>query len=120
MRSRKKFVLDLSGYQFRLTQHALRMSQEKNFTVESIANTFKNPQKIYPSGSHPGQWRVTGDGLCLVGIPETGKSNENTIPYFTIITIYQDEILTPPRDDQLNTPEGRRYAERYLLGDGRG
>jgi hypothetical protein len=156
---RKKFkaALDLSLYTLRLTKHAQRMADDKGFTKTMIESTYKGPKRVYPSGSHPGQWRITGNGICLVGIPDSdadGKalyplsnnsshafySSQSSSPsssssleegrefisrpdatrYFTVITIYQDEILTPPRDDQLNTPEGRRYAERYLRGDGRG
>ena len=146
---RKRFALDLSKFTLRLSKHAQRMATEKNFTLETIEKTFRDPTRVYPSGSHPGQYRITGHGLCLVGLPEKGaperkheiienprskdddqRENDSkddtkmpkdeSVNYFTIITIYQDNILTPPRTDQLNTPEGRRYAERYLKGLGRG
>ncbi len=39
---------------------------------------------------------------------------------FIVITVYYDKILTPPRPDQLNTPQGKRFAERYYAGLGRG
>jgi len=174
------------------------MATEKNFSPETIEKTFAEPTRVYPSGSHPGQWRVTGNGLCLVGIPddepaeekkdipalrtpakgtiiqtpgtserpgykapsgyaflsngassygpssrttngttngtttqtttngtstpieEMSQKNTKALRYFTVITIYQDQVLTPPRADQLNTNVGKRYAERYLKGLGRG
>lgn len=179
---KKRFALDISRFKLRLSRHAERMANEKKFSMEDIEHTFYNPTRVYPSGSHPGQWRITGNGLCLVGIPDeepkkesklnvslssrgtpiqtpvtttqpnalnrpvpsymkyTGYGNnyvtqrnecntsiqsKNTEPetqtrYFTVITIYQDQVLTPPRPDQLDTPEGKRYAERYLKGLGRG
>jgi hypothetical protein len=127
----KKLELDLSKYTLKLSQHAQRMATEKGFTKEIVESTFRNPTRVYPSGSHPGQWRITGNGLCLVGVPDRDRRSPRFHPYmmqppiehelfFTVVTLYQDQILTPPRDDQLNTPEGRRYAERYLKGEGRG
>jgi hypothetical protein len=139
------------------------MATEKNFSMEVIQRTFDHPTRVYPSGSHPGQWRVTGNGICLVGIPDVDNRNDKqkdtgntrntgndgeqqstikmitidgmTIPipipdqpvtkprvekFFTVITLYQDMELSPPREDQLNTMEGRRFAERYFKGLGRG
>jgi Domain of unknown function (DUF4258) len=94
------------------TAHALRTMIEKGFSAEVVKATFETPARVYPSGSHPGQYRVTGNGVCLVGKPEGDR--------FVLITVYQDQVLTPPREDQLDTPEGRRYAERYNNGLGRG
>jgi len=135
--SQQPFALDLSSYTLRLSRHAQKMAHEKNFTESMIQETYRNPTRVYPSGSHPGQYRVAGNGLCLVGLPEViGMQRETDDPVvesassealkspsrkvFTVVTIYQDNILTPPRTDQLDTEEGRRYAERYLVGLGRG
>jgi len=100
------------GYTLRPTDHALRQILAKGFDADTVRETFSNPTEVYPSRSHPGQYRVTGNGLCLVGEPR-GRD-------FVLITVYLDKVLTAPRADQLNTPEGRRYAQRYAKGQGRG
>lgn len=100
------------GYRLKPTTHFLRQALEKGFDGESIKAAFSSPEEVYPSGSHEGQWRVTGQGLCLVGRFEGS--------FFVAITIYADRVLTAPRADQLQTEEGRRYAERYANGLGRG
>lgn len=148
---KKRFALDLSLFTLKLSKHAERMAAEKNFTLETIEKTFNFPERVYPNGRFPGQYRITGYGLCLTGIPDpeipspshkskssftssSPSSSPTTINipgqdleperervrYFTVTTLYQDRVLTPPRQDQLDTPEGRRYAERYLKGLGRG
>jgi len=86
----------------RLTAHFLKTLEAKGFDPYAVRDTLKSPAEVYPSGSHPGQWRVTGNGVCIVGKPE-GE-------HFTCITIYADRIVTACRPDQLNTPEGRRFA----------
>lgn len=100
------------GMKMSLTRHALTTCLKKGFDPEKVKDTFANPTEVYPSGSHPGQYRVTGNGICLVGVPEG-----NT---FRVITMYADRILTAVRADQMNTPEGRRYAARRAAGLGRG
>lgn len=100
------------GMNLKVTQHARRQIAEKGFDPTAIAKTFLNPDEVYASRSHPGQYRVTGNGVCLVGKPEG-----NT---FVLITVYADRVLTPPRPDQLDTPEGRAYAQRWAQGKGRG
>ena len=104
--------LSVAGLNLEMTQHARKQIVEKGLSQATITAAFNNPERVYPSGSHPGQIRVTGSGVCLVGVIECGK--------FNLITVYEDGVLTPPRADQLNTPEGRRYAERYAANLGRG
>lgn len=99
------------GLKLQATDHALTQILQKNFSVEAIQQTFTSPEKVYPNGKYKGQYRVTGNGICLVGKPK-GK-------VFTLITVYEDGKMTPPRPDQLNTPEGRAYAERYARGQAR-
>jgi hypothetical protein len=103
---------DTSGFTLKVSDHSIKVMADKGFDPETVKETFNNPTQVYPSRSHPGQYRITGNGLCLVGRP-TGN-------IFTLITLYADRVLTPPRPDQLDTPEGRRYAERYEKGLGRG
>lgn len=101
------------GMRLTLTRHACKQAALKGFTPELIQSVFDSPVEIYPSGSHPGQFRITGGGICLVGLPVDGSE-------FRAITLYADRVITPPREDQLNTPEGKRFAERYEKGQGRG
>ena len=96
-----------------LSNHAKKIAQEKGFVLKKVLAVFGNPRRVYPSKSHPGQHRITGDGLCLVGIPDDNKKE------FLVITIYQDEVITAPRPDQLKTSSGRIYADRYKRGLGR-
>jgi hypothetical protein len=99
------------GFRIHATDHALKQILEKGFPVERIQETFQAPEKIYRNGKYEGQFRVTGNGLCLVGKPK-GTT-------FTLITVYEDGVLTPPRPDQLETPEGQEYARRYAEGQAR-
>jgi len=96
-----------------MTNHACKQAAQKGFGPDAIKACFENPERVYPSGSHPGQYRVTGGGICLVGVPKDGGR-------FLVVTLYADRVLTAPREDQMDTPEGRRYAERYAKGQGRG
>ncbi len=99
------------GFRLHATDHALNQIIQKGFEVEEIREVFNNPVKLYRNGKYEGQYRVTGNGICLVGKP---KGN-----VFTLITVYEDGVMTPPRPDQLDTPEGKAYAERYKRGKAR-
>jgi hypothetical protein len=99
------------GFRLHATDHALKQILQKGFAVEKIREVFENPVKLYKNGKYEGQYRVTGNGICLVGKP---KGNT-----FTLITVYEDGVMTPPRPDQLDTPEGKAYAERYAKGKAR-
>ena len=96
-----------------LKRHARQQAHDKRFPLKTIRDTFNTPERVYVSKSYPGQYRVTGNGIVLVGVPdlETGS--------FIVITVYYDQVLTPPRPDQLNTPQGKIFAERYAAGLGR-
>ncbi len=102
-----------AGMTLSLTRHACKQAVQKGFTAEAIQECFDNPKKVYPSGSHPGQYRIVNKDICIVGVPVSETE-------FRGITMYVNGTLTPPRKDQMNTPEGRRYAERYAKGQGRG
>jgi hypothetical protein len=84
------------------TAHFLKTLKAKGFDPAAVVATLKNPTEVYPSRSHPGQFRVTGNGVCIVGKPEGDQ--------FVLITLYADRIITPVRPDQLKTAEGRRFA----------
>lgn len=87
----------------RPTAHFFRTMKQKGFDPQAVVDTLKNPTEVYPSRSHPGQFRVTGNGVCIVGKPEGDV--------FHLITIYADRVVTPVRPDQLRTAEGRRFAQ---------
>lgn len=102
----------IAGLALNPTQHALETITAKGFDADDVLSAFNRPTRVYPSGSHPGQIRVTGAGLCLVG-RVIGNS-------FSLITVYLDQVLTAPRSDQMHTVEGRRFAQRHAAGLGRG
>lgn len=108
----KTRVPELSGCTAVMQEHALKQAAEKGFAEDTIKKTLENPAEVYPSGSHPGQWRVTGNGICLVGEPVGDR--------FRIITMYADRVVTAPRADQLSDEKGRIFAQRYAQGVGRG
>lgn len=93
------------GYRIKLTAHAREVMGKKNVDVIRVKNAFYNFEKIYPNKKYKGQFRIVGNGLCLVGAPGNGE--------FVIYTMYEDGVMTPPRPDQLETPEGRAYAALY-------
>lgn len=76
------------------TTHSLKMILSKGFTGEQISSTFRNPSSVYASRNHPGQYRVTGNGVCLVGVPQGDK--------FRLITVYEDRVITALRPDQID------------------
>ena len=93
------------GYSLRLTAHARQQIEAKGFNEDSVNEMFSAPEKVYPNKKFVGQFRVTGNGICLIGKP-TGKD-------FLVFTVYEDGVMTPPRPDQLDTPEGKAYAALY-------
>lgn len=90
------------------TAHFVKTVAAKGFDPDLIVKTLLNPTEVYPSRSHPGQFRVTGNGLCLVGKPEGDR--------FVLITAYLDRVVTDVLPDQLDTPEGREFAKSGRKG----
>lgn len=78
---------------FRMTKHANDVVREKSFSKADILRTLKSPDEVYESRMYAGQWRITGNGLCIVGKPEGDT--------FVIITIYLDRVITELRPDQI-------------------
>jgi hypothetical protein len=105
-------VKSTEGITLNLTKHAKRQAKSKGFPVKNILDMWSGKPRIVASRTYPGQYRVCGDGICLVGVPK-GQS-------FVAITVYVDQELTPPREDQMSTRAGRRYAKRFAKGKGRG
>lgn len=94
--------MNFSALTPRITAHFKKTIEAKCFDPRTVIATLRCPGEVYPSRSHSGQWRVTGNGLCIVGRPDGDE--------FVCITIYLDRVVTPCRADQLLTPEGRKFA----------
>lgn len=94
------------------TKHALRTILDKGFNADAVKAVHRSPERVTAVRAHPGQIRLIGRGLALVG-EVRGKD-------FVLMTVYLDGVLTPPRPDQMSTPEGQRYAQRFNSGLGRG
>lgn len=103
-------------YVLKLTKHAKQQVKAKEFSLKEIQTMWCDTPTVQPSRSYPGQYRVCGGGVCLVGVP---KELNGTLT-FVVITCYVDGDLTPPREDQLRTRKGKRFAARYAKGEGRG
>lgn len=97
----------------KITKHFLDTVNAKHLSPRDIIAAWHNPAEVYPSGSHPGQWRITGNGVCIVGKPDEVSG------LFIFITVYLDRVLTPPREDQTDEA-ARRYRDRWERGLGRG
>lgn len=90
------------------TQHFLSQIAAKGLNPRDVVATWHNPDEVYASRSHPGQWRITGNGLCLVGKPEGDQ--------FIMITVYLDRVFTAPRDDQQDAA-AQDYRRRWESGN---
>ena len=84
---------NIKSMQCTLTKHAVKVAVDKGFSLSTIKSCYRNPNEVYPSALYPGQWRIAGSGLCLVGRPEGDT--------FVVITMYADRIITPLRPDQI-------------------
>lgn len=99
----------IRGKRLSMNSHSIKQSMDKGFDPETIRETFNNPERVYPNGrKYPGQVRITGNGICIVAAPNTRNSGS-----LTIVTVYLDDVTTPPREDQKNDADGRQYHERY-------
>ena len=97
---------------FDFTSHFMRQALAKGFTAEEIHAALYSPEKVTEVRAHPGQRRFIAGRVAVVCAPCNGG--------WTAVTLYLNGTLTAPRADQLTTPEGRRYAERFAAGLGRG
>lgn len=93
------------GMNLRLTAHAKTQMEAKGFSQELLDMTFGSPENVYPNRKFAGQFRIVGNGVCIIGKP-MGDT-------FLAFTVYEDGVMTPPRADQLQTEEGQRYAKLY-------
>lgn len=102
------------GKNVRVTQHVRNQIIAKGFDPEHVRQAIVTPDQTTDVLKHPGQIRNIAHGVAVVLAP-SARGTE-----WTAVTVYADGVLTPPRPDQMKTPEGRRYAERYAKGLGRG
>lgn len=96
------------------TQHFVEKMKTLDIDPEDVIKTLMEPKKCYQSGpnsKYPNQWRLTGNGICITADHRGGQ--------LVLRTVFMDGAMTPPREDQLDTPEGREYARRYYAGLGR-
>lgn len=75
------------------TRHFEKQRMLKGIPNPKIERVLNFPGTVYPSGSkHPDQFRMTGDGICLVVKPDAERLN--------LITVYVNTEETPLRPDQ--------------------
>lgn len=98
-----------NGLTMRFTKHARQQMEAKQFSWSTVRNGFAEAtaenNTIYPNKKFEGQFRIIAGNVCLIGKPQNGV--------FIVFTVYEDGVMTPPRPDQLETPQGRMYAKRY-------
>ena len=97
----------------RPTQHFKDQMMTKGFSPTAVVETLRSPDRVYPAkadGRYAGQWRITGNGMCIMVDPDLGRNE------MVLRTIVVDGKNTPPREDQMNTAAGRAYAAKYAQG----
>ena len=102
------------GKNVRVSQHALDQIVTKRFDGQDVRHAIERPERVTDVTAYPGQVRAVGYGLAVVLEPS------NSGREWLVRTVYKDREITAPRADQLATAEGRRYAERFAAGLGRG
>lgn len=68
------------GLKIQTTLSVLRKIIARNYAPKMIMEVFSSPEKIEPSLERPGQFKIFGQGICLVG----AQHNDN----FVLITVY--------------------------------
>lgn len=95
------------------TGHFIEKMTKLGLDPRDVIATIKDPDFCYQSGpksKYPGQWRLAGNGVCVMAEALHDKG------ILQLRTVIIDGEMTPPRPDQLDTPEGRDYARRYYAG----
>jgi hypothetical protein len=75
-------MLNLRNYELVLTKHAIDKLKQKGFTLHLVNETFLRPEQIRASGSYPGQYKIIGNNIVLIGVPNDRR-------HFTVVTIYR-------------------------------
>lgn len=57
------------GMRLTLTRTACKAAAKEGWKAEDIQEAFSHPKKVYPSKTHPGQYRVVNKDICIVGVP---------------------------------------------------
>ena len=90
-------------FRFTFTRHVIEQARAKGFTPEELHAACYVPSRTSDVRAHPGQRRFIAGRVVVVAEP-IGPGE------WCAITCYLDGVVTPVRPDQLNTPEGRRFA----------
>lgn len=86
---------------YHISLHAQDQARQKQIPLWKILSVLENPVEHYPSVNHPGQWRYTGMGICVV------VDDDERV----VITVYLDRVLTPLRPDQIARGEQIRRCK---------
>ena len=82
------------GLRVHKTRHFLKQAEEKGVKQADVDAVLSFPGTKYESRNHPGQYRLTGRGICLVVKPEPNTGR------LVVITVYVNTTETPRRPDQ--------------------
>lgn len=74
-----------AGMKIVLTNLACKRAAMGGFGADDIRSTFDSPESITENRDMPGQYRLVGKGMTLVGIPEGEK--------FVVITCFKKKGL---------------------------
>ena len=74
------------------THHFLMQAAAKGFTADQITEAIRTPYDVNDVLRYPGQRRYMGGGVAVV------------MDGNRAITIYEDKVVTPLREDQRNDP----------------
>lgn len=57
------------GMRLTLTRTACKVAAKKGWSAEQIKDAFENPKAVQESKDYPGQYRISNDVMCIVGVP---------------------------------------------------
>lgn len=92
----------------KVTDHMKKQMAAKGFTTQQVIGALRDPYKVTAVTRYPGQRRYCGEGVAVIVKPE-----EQGV--FTLITAYEDGVVTELRPDQMDDPEAlnsQRLARR--------
>lgn len=69
-----------TGLTLKMTRSACKTAAAKGLDAHRLLSIFNSPSAVIPNPRREGQFRITGDGFCLVGVP----AEDDT---FLVITI---------------------------------
>jgi hypothetical protein len=84
---------------YRLNTHAAKQAAAKGFSQADVLSAANDPHHTYDNGRYVGQKRHVRAGIVAVVDPVRR----------VVITVYQDQCLTPVRSDQMDA-DALRYG----------